>query len=523
MTNIRALRTTIVRASALFAICAFAVALGPIPARSQQANQYIGVRSSQQVFSVMCALDAAGFDADSPTLGIYPLHAALRERLLQLQTPAALAVRQYYQKHQFLSPDETLEPFLTFALIIGPPPDFPLTVSRDDIPPSALTVDDFGPLLRNFYAQAHLRREWLAVKPEVDEEMDRLNGPLHKIVFTTTAYLRELMNPQTSRTFTVYVEPLVGNRVLFRNIGDRYAMIVGPGPQLPLDSIRHGFLHFMLDPLVLRYQQVISTRRVLLKIADRAPQLPLAYQRDFIGLFDECLVRAAELRLENPSPSRLAAVLQNDDRTGFILVRPLYRQLILFEKAQPAMSFYFPALATGINVSAEEKRFADFQFASTSEKIASSGLAGEADAGSPAQQLQQQLLLGDRQIAMQNGKAAAATFQSILRTHPNLPRAVYGLAIASVLQGQGEKAEDLFKQLVHAPPNASKNMAPTPDILAWAHVYLGRIQDLQGNRAQAEAEYKAALAVVGAPEEALVAAQQGLNTPYAAPSKGAQR
>ncbi len=500
------------------------IGFDPGQAFAQQGDQSISVQTNQQVFAVMCALDASGFDANAPTLDIYPLHAALRGRLLELNRPATIALRRFYQKHQFVNSDETLSPFLSFALVIGGPPDFSFVVSHRDIPPAVTSIDDFGPILQNFYAEAHLGREWAAVLPETDAEVARLTEPMRQLVFQTTGYLRELMNPVVNRTFTVYVEPLVGNRIDFRNIGDHYAMIVGPGPQLPLDSIRHGFLHFLLDPLTLKYQQVISTRRALLDVAARAPQLPPTYQDDFVGLFDECLVRAAELRLEKLPPDRVESVLHQNDRAGFILVRPLYQQLMIFEKAEPSMSLYFPSLVQGINVSEEQQRLVNFQFAAASEQVAPGGLSGEAEESASDLALQQQFSQGDREIAMQDGKGAEATFDSILKEHPNLPRALYGLAIASVLEGQGQKAETLFEQIVRLPVNSAGSAPiPTPDILAWSHVYLGRINDLRGDRLQAQDQYRAALAVSGAPEQARVAAQEGLNAPYVPPTKGAQQ
>jgi hypothetical protein len=45
-------------------------------------------------------------------------------------------------------------------------------------------------------------------------------------------------------------------------------------------------------------------------------------------------------------------------------------------------------------------------------------------------------------------------------------------------------------------------------------VYLGRIDDLEGERDLALAEYHAALAVRGAPEAAYVAAQRGVEEKY---------
>ncbi|MGH9727292.1 MAG: tetratricopeptide repeat protein [Candidatus Acidiferrales bacterium] len=484
-----------------------------IPARPQPVVSSISVETSPQLFATMCALDVAGFDANSNTLDIYPAHAALRARLLQLKGPAADAMRQFYSRHQFGDSGETLSPFLSFALVVGPPPRFRYLVSHDEIPPSVLSIDGFGEILGNLYKEANLDREWAAVEPEVDREIARLTSPVRQVVFQSTAYLREIQAP-SDRTFTVLVEPLVGERVNFRNIGNHYSIIIGPGPDLPLGDIRHAILHFLLDSLTLKYQQTISTRRSLLDIATHAPQLPTSFQDDFVGLFDECLVRAVELRMRRLPAEQLESVLAANDKTGYILVRPIYQQLIVFEKSEPSMSLYFPSLVQGINVATEEKRLRNFEFAPASEKVQTAGISGE-KAGAAQTPLDQEYTRGDRQIALQDASGAAATFQSILNEHPNQPRALYGLALASVLQGQGEKAENLFEQIVSfPPPGSSAAAAPSPNVLAWSHVYLGRIRDLQGEREPAIKEYRAALVVNGAPEAARVAAHQGIDKPY---------
>ena len=503
-------------------LCLGLPSMAQTPAGSQPVRSSISVETSPQLFATMCALDAAGFDANSNTLDIYPADAALRARLLQLKGPAVDAMRQFYAQHQFANSDETLSPFLSFALVVGPAPRFRYLISHDEIPPAVLSIDGFGDILSKLYVEAHLDREWASVEPEVDREVERLTNPVRQIVFQSTAYLREIQTP-TARTFTVLVEPLVGERVNFRNIGNHYSIIVGPGPVLPLGDIRHAMFHFLLDPLTLKYQQTISTRRALLEIASRAPQLPASFQNDFVGLFDECLVRAVELRVRKLPADQLESALAADDRTGFILVRPIYQQLIVFEKSEPAMSLYFPSLVQGINVAAEQKRLQNFQFASATETVPAGGIQGE-NSGNPETQLEQEFTRGDRQIALQDAAGAAATFQGILNEHPNQPRALYGLALASVLQGQGEKAENLFEQVVSMPPpGSSATAAPSPSILAWSHVYLGRIHDLQGERAPAVKEYRAALGVNGAPEAARVAAQQGVDKPYRPPQSATKQ
>ena len=60
----------------------------------------------------------------------------------------------------------------------------------------------------------------------------------------------------------------------------------------------------------------------------------------------------------------------------------------------------------------------------------------------------------------------------------------------------------------------SAQMRPDPGVLAWSHVYLGRIHDLEDDREQALQEYRAALAVENAPEAARSAAQGGVTQAY---------
>jgi tetratricopeptide (TPR) repeat protein len=127
------------------------------------------------------------------------------------------------------------------------------------------------------------------------------------------------------------------------------------------------------------------------------------------------------------------------------------------------------------------------------------------------------LAQGDRELARQDSKAAAATFESVLAKYPGLPKAEYGLAIASVMAGNADRAEQLFAQLVSPSPSATASKpedAADPSILSWSHVYLGRIHDLEGEREAAVHDYISALAVEGAPESARVAAQHGVDAPY---------
>ena len=484
-----------------------------LPGRLQPQHSPITIESSPQLFAVMSSLIAAGYDLEANSAMATPSLVQLRTDLEHLQGPATDALRQYYRDHQLSDPGETLSRYISFAVVAGPPPKFNYVLSHDLLPPDVLAIEDFQEVLAKFYVEAGLERRWANLEPEYSRESDRLQSPVRQIVLVSTSYLREILKPEGGRSFTVFVEPLVGNKINFRNFGDHYTVVVGNMLQPPLDDIRHAFLHFLLDPMPLRYRPIVESKGALLEIAARAPRLPVVYQQDFVAFFTECLIRAVELRLRRMSPAELEAALAEADSSGYVLERPLVRQLQSFEKAEPAMHYYFPDLVRGIDLAAEQKRVQGIQFAAAEapEKAEDPGTEQMAE-------LRRWLGQGDRQIALQDAQGAAATFEGILQKYPNLPRALYGLAVASVLQGNGERAKDLFEKLVAAPAQTPAHqpagMAGDPGILAWSHVYLGRIHDLQGDRELAVKEYRAALAVQGAPEAARLAAQNGVAAVY---------
>ena len=67
-------------------------------------NGPVSVQVSPQIFATMCALDAAGFDANADTASDVPALVTLRENLLQLHGPATDALRQFYREFAAKNP-----------------------------------------------------------------------------------------------------------------------------------------------------------------------------------------------------------------------------------------------------------------------------------------------------------------------------------------------------------------------------------------------------------------------------------
>ena len=501
-------------------------AKAPSPSVADKPHQSVSVDSRPQLFAVMCALDAAGYESGAGNASDPPGRVQLRKRMLALQGPAVTALRKYYAEHAVGDSGATFSRFVSFALVAGPPPDFQFELRRDDLPPDALSLEGFNAILANFYNEAKLDELCKFYQLDYGRGVESLRAPVSNLIFTVSNYLREIVRSNSPRSFSVYVEPLAGGQTIFKTFGDQYAMVVRPSSDPPMDDIRHAFLHFILDPIAIRYRVQASRASPLLEYAARAPLLPVDLRDDFPGFFDECLVRAVELRLRRLSPVELASAIDQAEGSGFVLVRPIYAGLSGFEKSEPAMGYYLPDLIKGIDVAAEQRRLSAVKFADAAPAGAAppENIRLAAKPAASSNPLDDDLAEGQRQISARNGAAAAASFERVLASHPEDERATYGLAVASALQGKPDRARELFTKVIAAAQNplAGPGAQPDPSNLSWSHIYLGRMYDVEGKRDLAVLEYRAALAVPGAPDTARTAAQRGIETGYQTPSRDRQ-
>jgi len=475
----------------------------------------VSVDGSEAMFTTMCALLAAGFESDVSAANWHPVRAQIRERTQHQQGPAVDAVREFYKKHQLADEGAMLSQYIWFGLVSGPAPKFTLTLRRDELPPEVIALEGFSEILAAYYQEQKIGRLWRDLQPLYNRDIERLHDSVSQIVFVATNYLREIMNNSNPRTFIVIVEPLVGRITNVRNFGDHYAIVLSGADDLPADTVRHAYLHFMLDPLPLQYSHVVAVKKPLFESAARAPRLVPDLKDDFPSYFAECTVRAVELKLKRMSPSERAAAIDMDDADGYVLVRPLFAVLGNFERSEPSMRLFFPEMVRSIDVSAEAKRVQTIKFApanteakldqTASEEVARrrklipSTIPNDPEAIAA-------LTEGERRIAEKNPRAAESSFQKVLAKYPDQTRAWYGIGLVALMDHDGVRAKEVFGRLTAGEHTASDD----PMVLAWSHIYLARIYDDEGQTDQAKAQYQEALAVSGSPDQARQAAQKGL-------------
>jgi tetratricopeptide (TPR) repeat protein len=475
----------------------------------------VSVDGSEAMFTTMCALLAAGFESNVSSANWHPVRAQLRERMQHQQGPAVDAVREFYKKHQLADEGAMLSQYIWFGLVSRPAPKFELTLRRDELPPEVIALEGFSEILAAYHQEQKIGRLWRELQPLYNRDIERLHDSVSQIVFVATNYLREMMNNSNPRTFTVIVEPLVGRITNVRNFGDHYAIVLSGGDDLPTDTVRHAYLHFLLDPLPLQYPHVVAVKRPLFETAARAPRLVPDLKDDFPSYFAECTVRAVELKLKRMSPSERMAAMDTDDAEGYVLVRPLFAALGNFERSEPSMRLFFPEMVRSIDVNAEAKRLQTIKFepataAAKPDETASESLARRRRL--PPSTIPNDpeaiaaLTEGERRIAEKNPRAAESSFQKVLAKYPDQTRAWYGIGLVALMDHDGVRAKEVFGKLTSGEHTA----ADDPMVLAWSHIYLARIYDDEGQVDQAKAQYQEALAVNGSPDQARQAAQKGL-------------
>jgi tetratricopeptide (TPR) repeat protein len=121
------------------------------------------------------------------------------------------------------------------------------------------------------------------------------------------------------------------------------------------------------------------------------------------------------------------------------------------------------------------------------------------------------LLNAEQQLAAGDPKTAQKLAQQALDEQEEDPgRALFILAQVATANRDMEGARSYFQRALET--------AHEPKVIAWSHIYLGRIFDLNENRDAALTEYRAALNAAGAAlPEAKIAAERGLDKPYEPP------
>jgi len=482
-----------------------------IPAAAQTTSK-VTLDTNETVFTVIAAISHCGYASGAGTDVRQEIIADIARNAGssdQGKTDSR-ELCQFYQDHRQQDPARDLAQYVSLALNMGEPPKFDLKVKEADLPPDATYVLGLRPLIVEFAKSASLHDIWKKHEYQYNALIESYHAPVTNMLLQTDVYLRLPMSGYLGRTFTVFIEPTAApGPVNARNYGSEYYLVVSPvANNLRLDEIRHTYLHFMIDPQITKRSFALKRLQPLVATVSTAP-LQDAYKNDIALLTSESLIRAIEARLDGKGkkddPLREREVSEAMAE-GFILTRYFYDQLVTFEQQPTGFQDALGDFLYNLDVDREKKRAQQQQFTS---KAATEVLASAKPAPGPIELAEQRFGAGDYDAARDLAQ------QAINDKKGDEGHALFILAQVASLNKDMKGAQDYFTR--------ASQSSKDPHVVAWSHIYLGRIADIQEEREQALMHYKAALQAGDPQPQTKAAAERGLKQAYEPPREAKKK
>ena len=507
------------------------------PALIDPAGPDVSLETSEAMFDIGVALNACsynnGLDASEP------VRKTVRDEVNQATRASARAgddrdkLCLFIDRHKMEDSAHNLAQYVSLALYLTPPPSLTPSVDEQDLPPDANGVEEILPLVRQYAADIDLHHIWVENKAAYDDLTGNLHNPLTQMIVSTNYYLKKPASSYSGRHFLVVIEPLFSpDETNARVYGSDYVVVTSPrNGQIPMHLVRHAYLHYEIEPLL--YARANSLDRLLpiLQTVADAP-LDFEFKSDIVALVIECMIRAIEARTMDTgipdvrvpaSLSHSAAQPYEQARTlaqqkqeavrqqavnhsmtqGYVLTQYFYNQLKTFEKTPESLDEAIGPMVYGMDMSVETHQAKQIAFDTQGE--------GHVLSRAPERPHQpKELDLAEMKLMKGDVAGAAQIAQNALATHTGDPgQAHFILARVDLMNGKIDDAESAFRSTLTATKDAR--------MLAWSHIYLGRILDVEEKRDDAVAEYRAALAARDGQPDTKDAAEAGLKKPFALP------
>ncbi len=515
----------------------------PRIAQPEAAGSAITLETSEPLFQLAVALNTCGYDAGLADSHPVRLHIRDEVNAAIAESEPARDARDklcaYIRDHTLADPGLNLAQYVSLALYVKPYPDLTPSVDETELPPDSTQVVNILPLLSSFSDTVHLHALWVNHRSEYEALVNAVHDPLTRMILGTNIYLHQPASSYDGRRFLVLLEPMLApgspNARIYAN---DFIIVTSPSNAQPatvkMDEIRHTYLHYEVEPLVYARAAAMDRLLPLLKPVQNAP-LDFAHKSDIVALLTECLIKAIEARTldtglpepKRPEAIRVRAVMEKYDadkvafdrqaevlrrklvdqamRQGWVITEYFYNQLGLMEKDGVSLKDNIGEMVYGMDV--QRERHHDEQIVFLPE--------GTNDVAHRVPQKLSGLRLAEMDL-LKGDTAAASELAEKALTDPAADHAEanYVLARAELMERQPEEAIDHF--------NTALKTSKNPRTLAWSHIYLGRLYDIQSERPKAVEQYRAALATRDSQLDTKAAAETGLKQPFALPARARQ-
>jgi tetratricopeptide (TPR) repeat protein len=508
------------------------------PTLVDPAGPTISLTSAEPVFVMAAALNMCGYDAGLDASA--PVRKQVREEIEKALASSedARAKRDavclYIAQHRMTGTELDIAQYISLSLYLTPPPDMETTAELTEMPPDATQVAEIVPHLKDFADAVDLHGIWLTVHHTYDDAAVQLHDELSRMIVSTNLYLKMPAGTYDGRRFIVVIEPMLSpSTVNARIYGTDYVVVVSPvNGKIRMTDVRHTYLHYVIEPLLYARANAIDRTQPVLKEIREAP-LEFRYRSDTVPLTVECLIKAIEARTMNTGipdykmPTDIdrsqlpryqherqlveqkqegvrVTTVQHDMRQGFVLTQYFYEQMLQFERDPASLKDTIGEMVYSMDVDQQVHRARQIEF----DKEADAEVLGRSKPHklTGMDLAEAKLSGGDVATASAMAQKVLAEKNGAADTEADSARAWFILARAAAMTGHPDQAIDDFQKTL----GTSKDHR----LLAWSHIYLGRMLDLDCKREEALSEYKLAQTVRDGQEDTRLAAERGVKNAY---------
>lgn len=552
------------------------------PAGFDPAEYGVSFQIEPRLIIMMAALEAAGFnpvpDGAEPSV----FRAQVKKDLADLDPDLLNRLRTFYERNKLPAPATAADQaarYVSLAFALGPPPTLEAPARSEELPISLLEVLDFAPLVKEFYRRTNIEENLPAYVRAYQAEGDRLRPPTADMLRALLSYLHtrpisislervQVKSPTTGKknapkTYTTreharhffIVPDLLGapGAINFRVIGDEYYAVLPEGTDPASSELRRGYLQFIVDPLVLRFNREIAARRDQIKLimAERekagaviSPDVFLAVSRSLVAAADarydetrkvEILNAQARVKLAEAKDeaARTAIAKQRQAATAAIEDETILRLADDYERGA-ILTFYFADQLKGIEDSGFDvagflaDMIASFDPVRESHRLTETAEIRQRAAAARQARLSARQAERETPVYSEAGAAKAAALvkklgeieqtlrlkdyinaesqlKDLLKQYSGEPRIFFALAQTASLAAADATDEDVqAERLKRALGNyrlALEASSPETDraLISRAHEAMGRIQAFLENTSEAAKEFDEAIKIGDVP------------------------
>ncbi len=553
----------------------------------------VSLQADARLIIMMAALDAAGFDPTPPGKEAAAFRMLVRKDQVNLDAGLRERLKAFFDRNRLPAPATAADQaarYVSLAYALEAPPLLDAPDRSEDLPSGILEVLDFAPLVREFYKKSGIDERLPSYMRAYQTEADRLRQPASEMVRAVLSYLHtrpivvsterfQVKSPDKKKSATkvystrthdrrFYIVPdlmAAPGTINFRVIADDYYAIVPEGTDPTSSEMRRGYLQYVIDPLVLKFNKEIAAQRAQVKLlidtrtkdgATVSPDVFVVISRSFVAAadarFDEAnrlagvtnlqkrrlqqaKDEAARQTIASEAVATRAAIadeaiarLAEDYENGAVLDFYFADQLRDFQSSGFDIASFFAEMITGFDPAHESKRLAEVS-AARERAIAArkahprysvwlidpGAEAREAGESPRTSALVKSLTEVEKLLQTRNYEEAETRLKAMLQEYPGEPRLFFTLAQTASLWARDTTDDDLQTQrLNRALANyrlAVAAAAPETDkvLLSRAHEAMGRILAFLDHNEDAMKEFEAAIKIGEVPGGAYLDALAG--------------